>query len=228
MSLASLRAPALLAAALLVGVPCAAGLCGSSPFLAPAAAQETRAEETGTLYHFGTFAARTTILFESETDVETIHGVTHSMTGTARFDWDAGTGKTGLTIPVADLKTGIDKRDEHLRSETWLDAARYPEITFAADSLKRKKDSDVWTYKGKLTIHGVTKDLEGEATVKKLPAAVGKALGPGEWVKVKTEFQVPLADFDIKVPDGPVQGKVSKVWDVRVDIFGTTEAPKEK
>ena len=45
----------------------------------PVAAEE--AKPAGTTYHFGTSPSRTTILFESETSVETIHGVTRTMSG---------------------------------------------------------------------------------------------------------------------------------------------------
>jgi len=71
----------------------------------------------------------------------------------------------------------------------------------------------------------VTKALKGEASVQRIPEELGKKLGRGNWVKVKTEFQVTLKDFDISVPD-VAAAKVAPTWDCKVDIFGTTEAPK--
>jgi polyisoprenoid-binding protein YceI len=212
------------AAGLAAGAPCLGGLCP----VAAAVAQE--AESKSVTYHFGTSASRTSVLFESDTDLETIHGSTQVLSGTGAFDFEKGTGTTTLTVPVANMKTGQDMRDQHLRSKDWLDAEKFPEITFAAKKLERKEKkekSEIWACEGSLTIHGVTKDLKGEATVARIPSDVGKKLGEGDWVKVATSFQVTLKEFDIKVPE-VAAAKVSPTWDIKVTIYGTTEAPKKK
>ncbi len=227
----AVRTAALAAAALLVGAPCLGGRC----LLAgrAAAEEEKKAEEKteqkGAVHTFGTYEARTNIVFESEADLETIHGTTHSISGSARLDAEAGTGQAKLSVPVRSMRTGIDLRDEHLRSDAWMDAAKYPDIGFMAQTLKRKaKDSDDWEYDGKVTIHGVTRDLKGTARVKFIPAKLAEKfkLGAGDWVKVATDFKVTLSDFGIKIPEGLVQGKVSATWTIKVDIFGTTQPPK--
>lgn len=209
----------------------AAALLAASPLLAQEGAPKEE-KPAGTPYHFGTSEARTTLLFESETSLETIHGVSHRMAGTATLDFEGGTGTASFTVPVASLRTGLDKRDEHLRGEEWLDAEKFPDIAFRAKSLKRTKSDEAskretWEYEGSLTIHGVTKDLKGEAQVQRIPEDLGKKLGAGSWVKVKTAFPVTLKDFDIKVPE-IAAAKVSPTWDVKVDIFGTTQAPKKE
>jgi len=211
------------AAAALVSVPCLSGRCRT------AVAEEGPAGmAAGTTYRFGASEARTTVLFESETDLETIHGVTHTMSGTAVLDFERGTGTAELTVPVKSLQTGIEARDGHLRSDTWLDEAKFPSIVFKAKKIAKRASGDVWDYEGTIAIHGVTKDLKGEAAVKRIAEEVGRKLGPGEWVKVKTAFQVTISEFGIEVPDERVKAKVSPIWDVKVDIFGTTAPPKEK
>lgn len=189
------------------------------------------AEGAATAYHFGTNESRTLIQFESETSVETIHGVCRAMSGTASFDFDKGEGSVDFKVPVKKLDTGMAARNEHLFSDGWLDAEKFPDILFKAKSLKRtatddKTKKETWAYEGELTIHGVTKALKGEASVQRIPEDLGKKLGRGSWVKVKTEFQVTLKDFDIVVPEVSA-AKVAPAWDVKVDVFGTTEAPKE-
>jgi polyisoprenoid-binding protein YceI len=181
-------------------------------------------------YHFGTHPARTTVTFESETSLETIHGTTRTMSGAADLDFDKGEGGVELTVPVKSLDTGIEKRNEHLQTKDWLDAAAFPDIVFKSKSLKRTKTDDAtkretWSYEGELTIHGVTKALKGEATVLRIPEEPAKKLGEGDWVKVKTRFDVALADFGVKVPDFAA-AKVSPAWTVAIDIFGTTVLPK--
>lgn len=193
----------------------------------PAAAED--AKPAGTTYHFGVSPTRTNILFESETSVETIHGLTHSMSGTAVLDGAKGEGRADFKVPVKSMETGLATRDEHLRGEDWLDAAKHPDIAFVA-ALKRAKTDEAskketWAFDGEITIKGVTKPLKGEATVQRIPDDLGKKLGPGSWVKVKTEFPITIKDFGIEVPE-VAAAKVSPTWDVKVDIFGTTEAPK--
>jgi polyisoprenoid-binding protein YceI len=61
-------------------------------------------------------------------------------------------------IQVSDIDTGIQKRDNHLRSEEFFNVAKYPLITFKSRSLKRtgQQSGDV---AGDLTMHGVTKPV---------------------------------------------------------------------
>jgi len=197
-------------------------------FAGAAVAQESKSAA----YHFGTLPKHTNITFVSETSVETIHGVTHSVAGKADLDLGKGEGTAELTIPVKSLDTGIPTRNEHLQSAGWMDEAKHPDIVFRAKSLKREKadektGKETWSYEGDLSIHGVTKALKGEASVQPIPADLAKILGPGEWVKVKASFDVTLADFDIKIPDG-VGPKVSATWTIGVDIYGTTVIPEKK
>ena len=209
----------------------AAVLLAASLAAAPSvSAREEKAP--GTTYHFGVAENKTNVQFESETSVETILGKTHRMTGTAVLDFEKGDGSAELKVPVKSLDTGLEARNEHLRSDGWLDAEKFPEIVFRSKSLKRVKSDEetkkeTWAYEGDLTIHGVTKALKGEASVQRVPENLGRNLGPGSWVKVKASFQVTLRDFDISVPEFSA-AKVSPTWDVKVDIFGTTKPPEEK
>jgi polyisoprenoid-binding protein YceI len=192
----------------------------------PAAAEEA---VTPTRYEFGGNPARTNITFVSEADLETIHGITHSVSGEVVHDRAAKTASGRLVVPVASLRTGIDLRDAHLRGEqggVWLEAAKHPEIVFALERATPSKEDGVWDYAGKLSIHGVTKDWSGKARVRFVSAelAAKAKLGAGDWVRVVAELDVRIADFGIKVPDG-VGPKVSEVWKVRIDAWGTTSPP---
>ena len=69
--------------------------------------------------------------FVSEAPLETINGVTSRVTGELRVNTASLGSTTGtFTIPTNSLRTGIDLRDEHLQSSTWLDASANPNITF--------------------------------------------------------------------------------------------------
>ncbi|MFT5835370.1 MAG: polyisoprenoid-binding protein YceI [Sulfurimonas sp.] len=73
------------------------------------------------------------------------------------FEYDEKTKtiqKLSGTIEVASINTANVKRDTHLRSDELFNAKKYPEIIFAL----QKTDSE-YAY-GKLTMHGVTKDVK--------------------------------------------------------------------
>ncbi|PIW01527.1 MAG: hypothetical protein COW42_04585, partial [Deltaproteobacteria bacterium CG17_big_fil_post_rev_8_21_14_2_50_63_7] len=155
-----------------------------------------------------------------EAELETILGYTNSVSGSIDAD-----GKGELVIAVADLKTGIDMRDEHLRGADWLDASNNPNIVLKLTSLKA--NGKKYTYKGTLEIKGKSQEISGEAKVKFVDAekAAKFMIGDGAWVNVKTSFEIKLADYGVNVPD-MVASKVSGTWSIDVDLWGTTQAPK--
>lgn len=57
------------------------------------------------------------------------------------------------TIKADSIDTGIVKRDDHLRSADFFDAAKFGEISFVMTSASKSKMT------GNLTIHGITKKV---------------------------------------------------------------------
>ena len=66
--------------------------------------------------------------------------------------------KIAATIEAGSIDTANEKRDAHLRSDAFLDVAKFPTITFASKKIEKASDT---TYKitGDLTLHGVTKEV---------------------------------------------------------------------
>ena len=62
------------------------------------------------------------------------------------------------TIQVKSIDTGIAKRDAHLCSEEFFNAAKFPEITFKTSSVKQT-GPDAGDILGDFTMHGVTKPI---------------------------------------------------------------------
>lgn len=175
-----------------------------------------------TAYHLGSASQRTTITFASETAFESILGTTQAIEGRVLADLQKGTGSVEIEIPVASLRTGIDMRDEHLRSPMWLDASAHPSIRFVSKSANRI-DGDQWRIRGTFTLHGVSRELEIEAQVRPIPAATAKAAGleAGDWIRVTAPFTVRLSEFGVKVPE-MAAAKVNDEWTVRLVAFATT------
>jgi polyisoprenoid-binding protein YceI len=62
------------------------------------------------------------------------------------------------TIQTASIDTANEKRDEHLRSPDFLDAAKFPTITFKSKRIEKTGDAK-WKVTGDLTLHGATKEV---------------------------------------------------------------------
>lgn len=78
-------------------------------------------------------------------------------------DRKKGTGT--VEIDIASIDTGNGKRDDHLRNEDFFDAPKYPKAVMEILSLEIS-GADV-KGKGRLTIKGITKDIDFNAVLAK-------------------------------------------------------------
>jgi polyisoprenoid-binding protein YceI len=74
---------------------------------------------------------------------------------------ESASGSIQITIDTASISTGLADLEKHLRSEDFLDAERYPLITFTSNKLSFNKDQLV-AVDGKLSLHGITKPVHLE------------------------------------------------------------------
>ena len=72
--------------------------------------------------------------------------------------------KTTFTIQAKSVFTDNEKRDEHLRSADFFDVEKFPTITFTSASFKKVADKK-YELTGKLSMHGVTKDVKWDVKV---------------------------------------------------------------
>jgi polyisoprenoid-binding protein YceI len=124
-----------------------------------------------------------------------------------------------VEVPTRSLRTGITLRDQHLESDEWLDARRYPYIIFTGTSLERIGENRYELF-GTFYMHGYGLPLSVEAVVDEIPQTVSDTVGlpEGKWVSVRCTFTIKLSDYGVKVP--PVaQDRVSDMWTVHVSLF---------
>ena len=81
------------------------------------------------------------------------------------------------TIDTASVNTGNEKRDTHLKTPDFFDAAKYPTITFQSTSWKKTGET-TFDVTGDLTIHGVTKSV----VLKTSLLGFGPGMMPGQQV----------------------------------------------
>jgi polyisoprenoid-binding protein YceI len=68
-----------------------------------------------------------------------------------------------LTIEAASIDTGVEKRDEHLRTADFFDVAKFPTITFVSTKVTAAGKGKL-KVAGDLTIYGKTKEVVLDVT----------------------------------------------------------------
>ena len=90
--------------------------------------------------------------------ISKVHGNFEKFTGKIDFDGTNVTaGSVEFDIETASITTGDEKRDGHVTSADFLDAAKYPTLHFKSTGVKATKDG--FMLNGNLSMHGVEKDV---------------------------------------------------------------------
>jgi len=113
--------------------------------------------------------------------ISTVTGSFDVFEGTYTLDSDnIAQSSVDTTISAASINTNKAKRDDHLRSNEFLDVEKYPNITFKSKEIK-KGDGNNFQIIGDLTIHGVTKEVTLDGTYEGYIAS-------DPWGKERTAF----------------------------------------
>ncbi|TQF06652.1 YceI family protein [Kitasatospora acidiphila] len=91
--------------------------------------------------------------------VTKVHGYFGEFEGSATIDGaDPARSSAELTIKTASIDTGVAKRDEHLRTNDFLDAPTYPDIVFTSTGIE-SKGGERFSLTGDLKIKETTKPV---------------------------------------------------------------------
>ncbi|MFZ5637540.1 MAG: YceI family protein [Pseudomonadota bacterium] len=104
---------------------------------------------------------------------------------------NVGASSVEVTLPLSGLNSHVPDFDDHLRSDDFFDAAKYPVVTFRSTSVK-SAGKDKLSVTGDLTIKGITKPVTLAVTINKLgvqPLAKREAAGFSATATIKrTDF----------------------------------------
>ncbi|MFF4444125.1 YceI family protein [Streptomyces sp. NPDC001502] len=91
--------------------------------------------------------------------VTKVRGAFHEFEGSARLDGaDPARSTAQLVIKAESIDTGVEQRDQHLRTNDFLDAPDFPDITFNTTSVEPRSDTE-YRVTGDLTIKGTTRPI---------------------------------------------------------------------
>jgi polyisoprenoid-binding protein YceI len=111
-------------------------------------------------------APHTTVAFSIKHIFVHVIGTFDDVKGDIVFDPNRpGQASVDIEIAVESVNTRNDRRDNHLRSPDFFDAAKYPKITFVSDDIRRV-EGDRFMAHGTLTIKDVSKEIELPFTFK--------------------------------------------------------------
>ncbi|MFJ9826161.1 YceI family protein [Streptomyces sp. NPDC101160] len=87
-----------------------------------------------------------------------IHGRFNSFAGAVRIAERMEHSAMHVVIDAASIDTGVQMRDDHLRSGDFLDVGAYPTMEFFSERFVHKGGSR-WAVTGALTLHGVSRTV---------------------------------------------------------------------
>jgi polyisoprenoid-binding protein YceI len=201
----------------------------SITFVSTFHAQNFKVKANGTqTFNLEDTRGRNQITFFSATPLEDITGTASGITGTVSFDPTdfSNTLKGKIIVKIASMKTGIDLRDQHLRSSNWLDAEKYPDAIFEIISVSDLKQTDEnkleFKVKGNFTFHGVTKEIivDSEAAYLEENEQTQKR-APGDLLGVRSKFNVRLSEYGVN--NQIIGNKVAENIEVSINIVGSNK-----
>ncbi|MBS1971084.1 MAG: YceI family protein [Bdellovibrionales bacterium] len=109
-----------------------------------------------------------------------------------QIDVDGGKAHGEFTLLLSDLNTGIDLRDEHMKKK-YLEIDKNPRaiLTITSLNLPASDAGSDLPFGGDLTLHGVTKKIEGHFSYETSQGTK----------KSQVEFKIHLSDFNIAIPN---------------------------
>ncbi len=163
-------------------------------------------------------------VFKLDAPLEAVTGSASGISGSVTFDPENPAATQGkIVVTSASLTVPNPMQNQHLHGPMWLDAAQFPEITFAAKELKNvKTEGEVTTADatGTFTLKGVSKELTIPVRLTylkdKLQARVPNQ--KGDLLVIRANFTIKRSDFNIM--PGKMEEKVSDAIDLTLSIAG--------
>ena len=153
--------------------------------------------------------------------INNVKGKFGEFSGTIVYDEnDITKSSVEVTVRTASINTGVNQRDDDLRSPNFLEVAKYPEMTFRSSRIERHGDAYVAV--GTLTLHGVSKEVTVPFTL------FGKVKDPwgNERIGVEASLTIDRRDWGINFSKTMDNGGLIVGNEVKIDL--NVEAIKKK
>jgi polyisoprenoid-binding protein YceI len=164
--------------------------------------------------------------FKVDAPLESVSGNATGISGKVTFDPSAPAATRGkIMVSSSSLRVGNSMQQQHMQGPQWLDAAKYPEISFEAKELKNvKTDGNATTADatGTFTLKGNSKEMTVPVKLTYLKGMLGKRVPNqnGDLLVIRANFTIKRSDFGIM--PGQMEEKVSDVIELALSIAGAS------
>jgi polyisoprenoid-binding protein YceI len=165
-------------------------------------------------------------VFKLDAPLEAISGNATGISGSVSFDPAApGATKGKIVVASSSLHLGNPMQLQHLKSDKWLDVAKFPEISFEAKELKNVKttgDTTTADATGSFTLKGTSKDITIPVKLTYLKDKLGQRIPntKGDLLVIRSNFTIKRSDFGIN--PGQSEDKVSDAIELSLSIAGAS------
>ncbi len=145
--------------------------------------------------------------------ISKVTGKFREFSGTIMYDEkDMSKWSASVDIKTASIFTDNEKRDNHLRSDDFFNAEKYPLITFRSKRFEKRGDQYVAI--GDLTIRDVTKEIELPFTI------TGKVVDPWGNTRIGAEAELVInrQDYGVKWSKSMDRGGLVVSNEVKITI----------
>ena len=107
--------------------------------------------------------------------------------------------RVSAVIDVASIDTNNERRDDHLRTDDFFNAERFPRITFESTSVRRTGEN-TFVATGPLTIKDVTRTVELPIRllgIKDVPESMQEMIGAERVASFQAELTIDRRDFGV-------------------------------
>ena len=164
--------------------------------------------------------------FKLDAPLEAINGSASDISGTVTFDPEnPGATKGKIIVATASLMLPNPMQKQHMLSDKWLDAVKFPEITFESKEFKNVKTAGNNTTAdatGTFTLKGVSKEITVPVKLTCLKDKLGERVPnqKGDLLVIRASFTIKRSDFNIM--PGQFEDKVSDTIELTLSIAGAS------
>jgi len=164
--------------------------------------------------------------FKLDAPLESINGSASGVSGTVTFD-PANPGATSgkIVVATATLIVPNPMQRQHMLGDKWLDATKFPVISFESKELKNVQttgDTTTADVTGTFTLKGVSKEITAPVKLTWLKDKLGDRVPnlKGDLLVIRSNFTIKRSDFNIN--PGQYEDKVSDAIEITLSIAGAS------
>ncbi len=164
--------------------------------------------------------------FKLDAPLEAINGNASGISGTVTFDPEnPGATQGKIIVATGSLMLPNPMQKQHMLSDKWLDAAKFPEISFESKEFKNIKttgDTTTADVTGTFTLKGVSKEITVPVKLTYMKDKLGQRVPnqKGDLLVIRASFTIKRGDFNIN--PGQYEDKVSDTIEITLSIAGAS------